>query len=327
MKSNGNYSRRELLGGIIAAGAVQGLGGCRLAGRADAFDENLTVCLSDIHVAHENPRNRKETLQPTYQNPYFERTVNRVLAMRPLPRRVVIFGDIALWYGWDRDYEVSKPGVDRLKAAGIDVTLTTGNHDHRVPMLSCYADVVQKSPVPGRIVSTVDLGDADLLLLDSLDENPEGEGSKNGVAGVLDKAQQEWLMETGRAAKRPFLVGAHHPIKELKVGEKPLVAALCAFPGFAGYIHGHDHRWYQLWHHVGYSDRKVQRSACLPSTGWWGDIGFATLRTFPDRAELALVEDDFFFPKPLEPGETRPREWDDILAANYGAVCVFRFQT
>ena len=325
MRANGNYSRRELLGGIIAAGAVQGLGGCRLARREGAFDENLTVCLSDIHVAHENPRNRKETLQPTYQNAYFERTVNRVLAMRPLPRRVVIFGDIALWYGWDRDYEVSKPGVDRLKAAGIDVTLTTGNHDHRVPMLSCYADVVRKSPVPGRIVSTVDLGDADLILLDSLDENPKGEGFKNGVAGVLDKAQQEWLMETGKAAKRPFLVGAHHPIKELKVGEEPLVAALRTLPGFAGYVHGHDHRWYQLWHHVGYSSRKVQRSVCLPSTGWWGDIGFATLRTFPDRAELTLVEDDFFFPRPLEPGEARPREWDDILAANYGAVCVFRF--
>ena len=321
----GSYSRREILGGIIAAGAVQGLGGCRLAVGADAFDENLTVFLSDPHVGHENPRGREETLQFTYQNPYFEKAVDDVLNLSPLPRRVVIMGDLALWYGWDRDYETSRPGIDRLRAAGIDVTLTTGNHDHRAPLQNCYADIVRKSPIPGRIVSTVDLGDSDLFLLDSLDENPKGEGSKNGVAGVLDKAQQEWLMDVGRSAKRPFLVGAHHPVAELKIGESPLITALVKLPHFAGYVHGHDHRWYTKWHQTDWKSRRIRRSVCLPSTGWWGDIGFATLRTFPDRAELALVENDFFFPKPLEPGEARPREWDDILAANRGAVCTFRF--
>ena len=323
MKNN----RREFIGGLLATAGVASIAqGCRsFPGGTEGIDGKLTVFLSDIHVAHENPRNRKETLQFVYQNPYFERTVDQVLALRPRPARVVIMGDLALWYGWDRDYEMSKPGIDRLKAAGISVTLTTGNHDHRETLFRAHPEYVKSSPVAGRFVSTVDLGGADLLLLDSLDENPKGEGSKNGVAGVLDKAQQEWLMETGKAAKRPFLVGAHHPIKELKVGEKPLIAGLSTLPAFAGYVHGHDHRWYQLWHHVGYSDRKVYRSACLPSTGWWGDIGFATLRTFPDRAELALVENDFFFPKPLEPGEARPREWDDILAANRGAVCTFRF--
>lgn len=320
-------SRRDFIGGMVAvAGAAQMTQGCKfLSGGAVTFDERLTVFLSDPHVGHENPRNCKETWQFTYQNPYFERTVDQVLAMRPRPARVVIFGDIALWYGWDRDYETSRPGIDRLRAAGIDVTLTTGNHDHRAPMLNCYGDVVGKSPVPGRIVSTVDLGGADLFLLDSLDENPEGEGSKNAVAGTLDKAQQEWLMDVGSSAKRPFLVGAHHPIKELKVGDSPLITALVKLPHFAGYVHGHDHRWYTNWHRTDWKSRRIRRSVCLPSTGWWGDIGFATLQTSPDRAELALVENDFFFPKPLEPGEARPREWEDILAANRGAVCTFRF--
>ena len=194
MRANGNYSRRELLGGIIAAGAVQGLGGCRLAGHADAFDEN-----------------------------------------------------------------------------------------------------------------------------------PKGEGLKNGVAGVLDKAQQEWLMETGKAAKRPFLVGVHHPIAELKIGDSPLVMALVKLPCFAGYVHGHDHRWYAKWYRSDWKSRRIRRSVCLPSTGWWGDIGFALLRSHPDHAVMTLVQNDFFFPKPLEAGERRPKEWDDVLNAHRNATCEFRF--
>ena len=46
------------------------------------------------------------------------------------------------------------------------------------------------------------------------------------------------------------------------------------------------------------------------------DIGYAEMRTFADRAELKLVETDFYFPRPLNPGEKRPREWDEILAEN-----------
>ncbi|MBQ0031706.1 MAG: hypothetical protein KBT68_02770, partial [bacterium] len=71
--------------------------------------------------------------------------------------------------------------------------------------------------------------------------------------------------------------------------------------------------------------RHVTRLVCLPSTGWWGDIGYAIMRTYPDRAELSLVENDFFFPSPLKPGEKSPPEWDDIIAENNGAVSVFRY--
>ena len=46
------------------------------------------------------------------------------------------------------------------------------------------------------------------------------------------------------------------------------------------------------------------------------DIGYAEMRTFADRAELKLVETDFYFPRPLNPGEKRPREWDEILSEN-----------
>ena len=161
--------------------------------------------------------------------------------------------------------------------------------------------------------------------MDSLKENPEGEGSGNAVDGAFDEAQQEWLVAAAAAAKRPFFVGAHHPPGEITIGKDKITAAFEDNPRFSGYIFGHNHRWYRQWHHRGYGKRHVVRSACLPSTGWWGDIGYATMRTFPDRAELALVQTDFFFPRPLSEGEVRPREWDEILAENRGSVCTFTY--
>ena len=74
-----------------------------------------------------------------------------------------------------------------------------------------------------------------------------------------------------------------------------------------------------------YASRRIVRMAVLPSTGWWGDIGYATMRTYADRAELKLVQRDFYFPHPLKEGEQRPKLWDDIIAEKRGASCVFRF--
>ncbi|MDO4366091.1 MAG: hypothetical protein Q4D70_04805, partial [bacterium] len=64
-------------------------------------------------------------------------------------------------------------------------------------------------------------------------------------------------------------------------------------------------------------------SACLPSTGWWGNIGFATFRTEAHGAKLAFVQNDFFFPKPLAEGQKRPVEWDQIMREDAGDACSF----
>ena len=128
---------------------------------------------------------------------------------------------------------------------------------------------------------------------------------------------QDWLKEWVKNAKRPFFIGAHHQPEEVLIGKDKIASAFANCPLFAGYIHGHNHRWRKNWYQDGtYSRTMVKRSVCLPSTGWWGDIGYAEMRTFADRAELKLVETDFYFPRPLNPGEKRPREWDEILSEN-----------
>ena len=309
--------RREFLKGVAWMGATTAVPTVARAMMAvGGKDPNLSVFLSDIHVARAGIKT-KWGAQPDYQNPLFEKAVNEILAMRPLPARVAVFGDVALWFGWHQDYEQSLPGFNRLKDAGIDVFVTTGNHDHREPLFKAHPHQVEITPVSGRFVSVIDLGTADLLLVDSLQENPDGEGSWNEVSGALDQKQQDWLKEWAKNAKRPFFIGAHHQPEEVLVDNIRITSAFVDYPRFVGYIHGHNHRWRKNWYpDCGYSRRAVKRSVCLPSTGWWGDIGYAVMRTFADRAELRLVENDFFFPKPLAAGETRPREWDEILSEN-----------
>ena len=309
-------NRREFLTGVVCLAAAPYA--AKAMGAAVTVDRNLSAFLSDIHVSGWNVKG-----QPTYQNPLFEKAVDQVLAMNPRPARVVVFGDVALWTGRHEDYEASLPGLKRLTDAGVELYLTTGNHDHREVMFRYHPRQKEITPVEGRFVSVVDLGEADLFLMDTLKESPKGEGFGNAVDGALDAAQQEWLQNAAAAAKRPYFIGAHHAPEEIKVGDKDIRAAFEDDPHFAGYIHGHKHRWYKQWFHRGYSKRHVVRSACLPSTGWWGTIGFATMRTFADRAELKLVQNDFFFPKPLKDGEKRPREWDEILKEDVGDVCTF----
>ena len=314
-------SRRSFVKSAFALGALP-VAGCLSAKETAgvAVDPNLSVFLSDIHVSGKNVKG-----QPTYQNPLFAKVVDQVLAMNPRPKRALIFGDVALWNGRSEDYAESAPMIQRLKDAGIEVYLTTGNHDHREPLFRFHPRQNEITPVPGRVVSVVDVGTADFVLLDTLKENPKGEGSGNAVDGGLDEAQADWLLAYAKAAKRPFFCGAHHPSRELAVKGKKLLQHLETNPMFAGYVHGHNHRWYKEWFHFGYSRPHVVRSACLPSTGWWGNIGFATFRTQSDRATLSFVQNDFFFPKPLAEGQSRPREWDQIIREAEGDFCTFLY--
>jgi len=311
-----SISRRGFLTGMACAASAGCVSKCLR--REGAVDKNLSVFLSDIHVSGLNVKG-----QPTYQNPLFEKVVEQVLAMKPRPARAVIFGDVALWNGRTEDYEASLPILKRLTDAGIELYLTTGNHDHREPMFKYHPRQKEITPVAGRLVSVIDLGDADLFLMDTLKENLSDKGKGNAVDGALDDAQAKWLVKAAAEAKRPYFIGSHHPPEEIKIDGKDVRAVFETDPRFAGYIHGHNHRWYQQWFHKGYTRRHVVRSACLPSTGWWGTIGFATMKTYPDRAELGLVQNDFFFPTPLKPDEKRPPEWNEIMRENEGSVCTF----
>lgn len=310
--------RRDFIRGCAALGAMT-TGGCQIfTGAPGQFDDRLTVLLSDMHY-----NGGSEGLK--HQCGMFHRAVLEILRMDPLPRRALIFGDLAFQRGTEEDYRASAPEIELLRQTGIEVAITMGNHDHRAAFFDRYPAQAKTTPVPGRTVSVVEMPDVDFILLDSLQENPDGPGSRNPGDGVLDEAQGEWLRtELGRRTK-PVFVGAHHPIKELSVGGKPLKKLLIESPCVAGYVFGHEHRWIKHWEHYGYEpELRILRTVGLPSTGWWGDIGYALLRTEDGKATVSLRETDYFFPEPV-PAERRPAIWDQMLKENAGASETFLF--
>ena len=95
-------TRRSFIGRVTCASVGTVLVGCASGTANGCFDDALSVFISDLHIGGKNPA-------LDYTHGKLTRVVDEILAMRPLPRRVVCFGDVALSYGLAADYAVSKP--------------------------------------------------------------------------------------------------------------------------------------------------------------------------------------------------------------------------
>jgi len=311
-----NTSRRKFLGGIASVGVAH-----FAAARDDArppvaggrHDPCLAALISDMHINGL----KAEVPSHQYEEVCFRKTVAKILALDPLPANVVCFGDIAYHWGQPEDYPLAASLLKPLTDAGIKVTLGMGNHDRRDNFLQVWPEYAKTSPVPGRIVSKVEMPHVDLLMLDTLNAL-EVEKNKKSNPGEIDDAQREWLRETLKAATKPVLTCAHHKPKEekLKIVDLLLESAACK-----GHIHGHWHKWARDAMHNGWDPQHVKPYVGLPSTGHWGDIGFATMRTFHDRVEITNHQDDFFFTG--GPGDGQPMR-DDILREQNGQKVTLR---
>ena len=308
-----NLSRRSFLGGIGAMAAVP----CVFAKAKASRDPNLTVLLSDVHV-------NGVPGGPAYQLEKFEQMVDEILKLDPLPSRAIVFGDLAWLYGRKEDYQASLNGLKRLEAAGIPVTVGMGNHDRRSTFLEVHPSYVKRTKVPGRIVTVCDAGAVDFIMLDALQGTDDRGLSDMGPgSGRLDDAQYEWLVEELRKRTKPVFVCSHFPVSGVVCGKSSLKKLLVHSPCVAGYIHGHDHRWYVGMKFDGWHNPTIKRSLCLPSTGHWGDIGYTLFRTSGDRAVATLVQHDFYFPRPPEKGAPANPLWDAIVKDNRNQTCTF----
>ncbi len=283
-------SRRAFIGGIAAAGGLSVVKAASAPGARQmrgVLDGNLVAFISDMHVNGL----RKEVPTHCYEEEWLRKTVSAILALEPLPANVVCFGDIAYHWGQPEDYPLAASILKPLEDAGIRLTLGLGNHDRRDNFLAQWPEYATTSPVPGRIVSKVELPHVDLLMLDTLNAL-EVEKFKKSRPGDMDDAQREWLHETLKAATKPVLTCAHHKPNEDKVA---LTGLLTGSAACKGHIHGHWHKWARDFMHNGWEHQHVKPYVGLPSTGHWGDIGFATMRVFRDRVEITNHQSDFFF--------------------------------
>ena len=308
-----NVSRRGFIGGLGAAAVAPRI----FAKKPLDYDPDLTVLLSDIHV-------KGGSSASAHQLGRFERTVGEILVLNPLPARAVVFGDLSYFYGHREDYLRSLPYLKQLEDAGIPVTIGMGNHDRRSTFLEVHPSYATRTKVPGRIVTVCDAGAVDFLMLDGLQgADNRALNDKGPNNGQLDKDQQDWLEAALPAWKKPIFVCSHFPVGDLSVGGKPLAYLLVRTPSVVGYIHGHEHRWCPRDMREPWRKTVSKQSLCLPSTGAWGDIGYALLRTSKGRAVASLVQHEFFYPRPPKPGAPVELLWKTIVQANQGKTCMF----
>lgn len=306
-------SRRGFLGGLLATGAA-GVRASALAGKT--LDPQLTALLADTHIA-----GRPERFPTRHQYAFLERVVAEILALPVRPARFAVLGDIARRHGGADDYAMFLRAVRPLFDAGMEMALTPGNHDNRAPMAAAFPRQAGASRVAGRFVTVTDLGGVDLVLLDTLDDRPQADGT-NRVGAALDDAQQAWLRRELPQWPRPFFLGGHHPLAELRFTDGERVSRfVAALPGCIGYLNGHRHVWGADFAIVDYTRTRVLRTLGLGSTHLM-DIGWAECRVRDDRVVVRYHAVDFVFPG-VQPLDRRDPMWTARVKEIDGADCTF----
>jgi hypothetical protein len=306
-------SRRNFVAAVAAAAVMPKK---VFASSAADFDETAAVFLADIHI---NGQSGKKMLN------FLRSNVAEILRMDPLPRHVFSFGDIAHTVGRKIDYDKAYPELKLLTDAGIKLTLGLGNHDHRKPFFERWPEYEKLSVVSGEALTVTSLPDYDMIMLDSLYETGKI-GALNEVHGAISSSAQEWILENLPNWKRPFFIGAHHPETQIRFAGKMggLKAEMSKFPNCRGFINGHTHVW--ITNYVDSKNPNTVPWLTLPSSGCWGDIGYATFKVGQWRGRKAaiasLIQKDFFLRNPV-PKNKRPPLWDMRMEHNKGAKCIF----
>lgn len=265
------------------------------------LDPAKAVLLSDIHICGElaNGTPKHYPYNPTC----LKLRIAEILSMRRLPANVLIFGDVAWDYGLEEDYRYAAQLLQELEEAGIRVTYGMGNHDRRAPFFKVFPEYASTTKVAGRVVSVVEMPDVDVIMLDSLAELPNLKlRQSTTVSGEMSDDQIEWLHEFLKDRTRPVILGAHHPLGEMKNLEKLIAES----PSVAGYVYGHTHIWNKSVRII--RPRKgihMVPTVGLPAT-FYGDIGFTVLRSTPKAATFEYSSKGFWWPQPME---NPPKEW------------------
>ena len=161
-----------------------------------------------------------------------------VLALNPRPAHLIVNGDCALSNGKESEYKEFLRLVEPIRAAGITVHVTIGNHDNRENLWKLLPFL--KREQMGVQAGVIELPHANLVLLDS------------GKRGVLGEEQLDWLAkELDQRADKPALIFGHfnpypnrgiRPNKGMRDGAS-LLKLLAERKHARGYFYGHTHEW------------------------------------------------------------------------------------
>ncbi len=245
-------TRRQFVKSSLALGGTAVLNSRVLAaaGRKGAgLDPNRVALLADTHISADPTQSYPGTRWPG--SPVVEsehewvnmaeclgEAVRGVIALNPRPAHLIVNGDCALSNGKEAEYKEFLRLVEPLRAAGITVHVTIGNHDNRENLWKLLPFL--KKEQMGIQAGVIELPQANLVLLDS------------GKRGILGDEQLNWLaQELDQRADKPALIFGHYnpypnrgvrPIRGMGDGSS-LLKLLAERKHTRAYFYGHTHEW------------------------------------------------------------------------------------
>jgi Icc protein len=228
-------SRRSFLK-LAGAGGVAFLARDSRAGEppvAPRAELHLAL-LSDTHVPADRVSGHRG------MNPWENTRVASAQVAAARPDGVIVCGDVARLQGREEDYRELKALLAPVEAVA-PLYVALGNHDDRASFRRVFADTPGwPAPVDGRHVTVVEHEAVRVVALDSL-------LYVNQVAGLLGKAQREWLAAwLPTVADRPLVLFVHHPPSDedgdLLDGDR-LLEIVRPSRHVKALFHGHAHVW------------------------------------------------------------------------------------
>ena len=245
-------ARRQFIKGTLAL-ASSALVTSRALATVDsddaALDQSRVALLADTHISADPNRVYPGTKWPgspvnddehesVHIAKCLEEAAKSIIALHPPPAHLIINGDCALSRGEEAEYKEFLRLVEPIRAAGITVHVTIGNHDNRENLWKLLPFL--KKEQMGVQADVIELPHANLVLLDS------------GRKGILGNKQLGWLAgQLDERADKPALIFSHfnpypnrgvRPIKGMRDGTT-LLRLLAKRKHARAYFYGHTHEW------------------------------------------------------------------------------------
>jgi 3',5'-cyclic AMP phosphodiesterase CpdA len=215
------------------------------------FDPNRIALLADTHISADPKQSYPGTKwpgSPVKEDEHesvnmadsLESTIKSVIALDPRPAHLIVNGDCTLSRGTEAEYLELLRLLEPIRAAGVTIHVTIGNHDNRENLWELLPFL--KEEQMGIQSSVIESPHVNLILLDS------------GRKGILGEEQLNWLAEElDKQADKPSLVFGHfnpypnrgvRPIKGMRDGSS-LFKLLAKRKHARAYFYGHTHEWQQ----------------------------------------------------------------------------------
>ena len=246
-------TRRQFIKGSLALGGTAMMASCASVAIADServgLDPNRVALLADTHISadpnHVYPGTKwpgspvgEDEHERVNMSQCLAEAAKSIIALNPRPAHLIVNGDCTFSRGTEAEYKEFLRLVEPIRAAGITVHVTIGNHDNRENLWKLLPFLKQEQM--GVQADVIELPHANLVLLDS------------GRKGILGDQQLDWLAkQLDERVDKPALIFGHfnpyptrgvRPSKGMRDGAA-LLQLLAKRKHAKAYFYGHTHEW------------------------------------------------------------------------------------